>query len=539
MFRYIILLHLLLAPVLLLCQSKRDHTWLLGYPTFDPNHPNVGKFGGMKVHFTQTSSRVDTFNFIAGSVSATVNDENGNLLFYTTGCAIYNPKAEIIENGDEINLGGTVYQDNCVKYRDYTVVRSGAVALPIPEKQNEYIMFHLRIEQTSDISALYDQFYCTKINMNANGGHGKVLAKNQVIIKDSLHDAVSAVRHGNGRDWWVVIPRGIGREFWEILLSPEGLAKPILRSVGANPPFNVTIEDPTLPPPDNRFLVNEYTWESWAGQTTFSPDGTKFCRIVKGTEVEIYGFDRCTGEMTLLRALPMPLYVRWPNFPVQACGAAFSPDSRYLYFNNNEALFQFDVCPERIKDGGFERIEDWDGYTEDGTAVFATLFYQMRNAPDGKIYMNCNNGVRSLHVIHEPNQPGKACRFEQRGFPLPRWNAWLLNYFPNFNLYDVQDSPCDTLGIDDPNPPKPAYTFEDFRIFPNPSDQEVKLYAPDCNSLSVEVWNIMGQLVKEIAFIPGKTAYSMDVSDWAAGAYFVVARIDSRKPVTQKLIVTH
>jgi hypothetical protein len=197
------------------------------------------------------------------------------------------------------------------------------------------------------------------------------------------------------------------------------------------------------------------------------------------------------------------------------------------------------MCEELIEKGNYELIEEWDRSVQDSIPVAATNFFQMRNAPDGKIYMAGSNSMRALHVIHEPNKNGKACRFEQRGFPLPRWNGWLLNYFPNFNLYDVQDSPCDTLGIDDPNPPKPAYTFEDFRIFPNPTDQEVKLYAPDCDGLSVEVWNIMGQLVKEIAFIPGKTAYSMDVSEWAAGAYFVVARIDARKPVTQKLIVTH
>lgn len=375
--------------------------------------------------------------------------------------------------------------------------------------------------------------------MNANGGLGKVLAKNQVIVKDSLHDAVSAVRHGNGRDWWVLIPRGIGREFWEILLTPEGLAKPILRSNLPNPPFPVRLWDPTIPPGDVFVLPNEYAWESWGGQAIFSPDGTKYCRTIKSSEVEIYDFNRCTGEMALLRTISLPPYSKTYDGTTYASGVAVSPNSRYLYFNNNVALYQFDMCADRIKNGDFELIQEWDEYYEDAPSPFASSFFQMRNAPDGKIYISAASTIRSLHVIHEPNQPGKACRFEQRGFPLPRWNAWLLNYFPNFNLYDVAGSPCDTLGIDDPNPPKPAYAFDDFRIFPNPTDQEVKLYAPDCNSLSVEVWNIMGQLVKEIAFIPGKTAYNMDVSDWAGGAYFVVARIDSRKQVTQKLIVTH
>ena len=163
----------------------------------------------------------------------------------------------------------------------------------------------------------------------------------------------------------------------------------------------------------------------------------------------------------------------------------------------------------------------------------------MRNAPDGKIYINPANSTRYIHVIHEPNKAGKVCKFEQRGVTLPRWSDFVINYFPNFNLFDLKDSPCDTLGIDDLNPPKPIYTFDEFSVFPNPANHEVMLFVPQCEGTRIQVWNMAGQIIRDIPSISGMDVFSLDVSDWAAGAYIVGAYIDSQKPMMRKLVVVH
>ena len=521
-------------------QSRADYTWILGYPTAIPDQPNIENFGGMFLHFTEDTVQVDKFDIFAGPASAVANDTAGNLQFYTNGCGVYSHNMELMEDGNGINLGGSVYANTCLQYNDYLVVRSGALILPQPGSDGKYVQFHLRLEGEQDTnfttgySSIFDQFYHTDVDMSANSGLGKVTAKNQIVVADSLHDAVCAVRHGNGRDWWVVIPRGKGRQFWKILLTPEGIQPPVMDSYLPYAPFDVRFYDFETGAP---IIPEEYEFESWAGQAVFSPDGTKYCRIIKAEAVEIYDFDRCTGTMKLLCSVPYPAYYRsFPTIPIAACGLAVSPNNRYLYFNNNETLYQFDMCAERIAQGDFEVIAEYNGGNDDG---LATTFFQMRNGPDGKIDMGNSNSVKSLHVINAPDQAGPASRFVQQGLRLPRFYAWVINYFPNFRLYDVPDSPCDTLGIDAPGPPPMAYHFEDFRLFPNPASQDAILYLPDCDGAQVRVWNVAGQLIRDIPFIGGKEAYRLDISDWANGVYIVAAYINIDKPTIRRLVVTH
>jgi hypothetical protein len=52
-------------------------------------------------------------------------------------------------------------------------------------------------------------------------------------------------------------------------------------------------------------------------------------------------------------------------------------------------------------------VATWDGFEENG--FFATTFYLAQLAPDGKIYINSNNGVSYLHVINNPDSLGLAC----------------------------------------------------------------------------------------------------------------------------------
>jgi hypothetical protein len=520
-------------------QSKRDYTWILGYPALIPDQPNSEKFGGMLMKFSKNTYTIENFEIPVGPVSATANDEDGNFQFYTNGCAIYNNQHELMDNGSDINIGAFNYETECDDYKGISYISDGNLVLPLPDHKEKYILFHLRAIRTSDTSGIYDHFQATEIDMSANNNQGRVTQKNQIVVNDSLHDAVAAVRHGNGRDWWIVVPRGNNQEFWKILLTPKGPEEISLQTLPPPyPEFTVRYKVPTDEPPYFRDVVpNEYGFESGAGQSIFSPDGTKYCRVIRASVIEIYDFDRCSGAMILRRIIPLPPYTAYPETPVNACGLAVSPNSRYLYFNNHEALYQFDMCEEQIESGDFILIEEWDKFLQD--SQFATNFFQMRNAPNGEIFITSTNTVRSLHVIHEPDKYGKACRFEQRGVQLPRWTSWIINYFPNFRLYDQANSPCDTLGINDPNPPEPGITFNEFRIFPNPASREVMMYVPQCEGVKIQVWNIAGQLITDIPYIPGQEVYALDVSGWPSGTYVLAAYIDSEKPIMKRLVVVH
>ena len=72
----------------------------------------------------------------------------------------------------------------------------------------------------------------------------------------------------------------------------------------------------------------------------------------------------------------------------------------------------------------------------------------MQLAPDGKIYMSSTSTIRSLHVIHQPDEPGSACQFQAYGLPLPARNSFSVTYSPNYRLGPLDGSSCDTLGLD-------------------------------------------------------------------------------------------
>ena len=538
--KYLPLLLILLPSISLFSQSKYDHTWLMGYSGDEPGVLNGEYNGGMKIHFNDKSINIEEFDFtsLTFGITGCINDPGGHLAFYTSGCNIYNRNHEIMENGQDIIIGGENAENRCEKYEAILNLLSSTVILPIPEQAGKYINFQLRLEETTDTTYVEDKYFYAIVDMNENNGLGRVIDKHQVVLDDSLHDAVAAVRHGNGRDWWVVVPRGTERQFWELLVTPEGVKDKILRTLPPQKKFDITYKE--LDPPFTEHLYPEYMFECFGGQATFSPDGTKYARIVFGNGVEIFDFDRCTGAMTLRRTIPMPPDSIYESveLPIQYTGLAISPNSRFLYFNNNHGLFQFDLCEENIESGDYVKIGYMDGFYDPHFPV-PLNFFQMRNTPNGKIFMTPANGSRYIHVIHEPDKGGKDCDFRLHDIELPKFNYVMSNYFPNFNLYDVKDSPCDTLGIDDPNPPVPLPDFSAITFYPNPANDLLNIFVPNCDEAQLTVYNAPGQLIISNKRITGKEVVSVSTKEWPAGTYVFHLRFNDGAPLVKKVVIGH
>ena len=467
-----------------------------------------------------------------GAATGVANDENGNLLFYSTGCKIISKNFEVMENGDDIDSGADNIE-SCPDLGGALYLKNGTFVLPDSKDENIYNVFYLRIIRTSDTSNLIDRLYQARVDVSANNGLGRVLEKNKVILEDSLRNQISVTRHGNGRDWWIVFPRGVGREFWRILVGSEGTqVLDMITIPEPQPPFSVRFEWSDAP--GTYYSPNEYYWEI-ESSATFSPDGTMFCTAVLGTGLELYDFDRCTGLLTFRRLIQVPR-LRLPKSignEVTVLGLAFSPNNRYLYFNNGEALFQLDVCDACLATSEPIEIGIIDGFRD---LFLPVTFFNMRNGPDGKIYMGSASTSRLLHVIHEPDKKGSACNFEQRGIAFPFWNSWIINNFPNFNLLDLRESPCDSLGIDNPFYVSDL-AFDSFRIFPNPANEAIQVYIPDCIGGRIRVWDVQGRLIAETESFAGMEVYRLSTADWVSGMYFF--EIIQEKTSIRKVVVTH
>ncbi|MBK7683629.1 MAG: hypothetical protein IPJ26_14690 [Bacteroidetes bacterium] len=79
--------------------------------------------------------------------------------------------------------------------------------------------------------------YYSIIDLSFNGGLGKVVQKNVQLRNDTICDGITAVRHGNGRDWWVVVRSWKNvptKDITAYLVSPSGVVGNPTQFIGPN-----------------------------------------------------------------------------------------------------------------------------------------------------------------------------------------------------------------------------------------------------------------------------------------------------------------
>lgn len=527
----ICLLLIALIPIFLSAQSKRGDRWTLGYcgACRLPDQPaNTDIYGGISIVFNNGIAELSHFDIFSKTPLAVANDIDGNLAFYSTGCAVFSKNMEVMENGSD--LPDPYYDEYCSEdIYSLDGIRGGFLVLPQPEHDDHYYYFRTSFNDVGKGRFVCDRLLLTEVDITANNGLGKVTNRNETIISDSLVCSVTAVKHGNGRDWWIVIPRGTNFQFWTILLTPDGLQTPVLQTLPPPyTPFTKTIE--VYDPQTGEKIIkpaDEYYMEAENGQADFSPDGNWYARVIpNGGELEIFHFNRCEGRFSHSATVPT-----LDNEITSGAGLSFSPDSRFIYYNNGINLYQLSLSPESLKKPEPVYIGVFDGYAENNV-VFN--FFQMRTAPDGKIYMGAGNTSRFLHVIENPNAEGRDCNFKQRGFPTGRHFSFSINYFPNFNLYEAPYGLCDSLGIDI----TAASGDYPFAVLPNPvAGSTLTYYIPQCSTAQISVWNTAGQLLRQIDNPKIFSSNALDISDFPAGVYFVGARLDDQPPVVKEVLV--
>ena len=389
-------------------QPRYDYVWPLGYGKMGQNANGI-TFGGILADFNTSDPTFTRLSFISDYPKAGISDPNGQLLAYTDGCRVYNRDHTLMLNGDTLNPG-KVFTEFC-EQGGYPLWQ-GFLFLPDPAKDSSYYLFHLRDDDWlwNPMNLLY-----SVIDAKGDNGNGRVLSKNQAVLSDSiwLGNYISATRHGNGRDWWIVVPRRVKNDYHVCLLTPEGVEYRGLQTIG------------------------DTSYNYCCGQTDFSPDGSKFFRHWP-EGLQILDFDRCTGIFS------NPLYIDYSDFAA-AGGVAVAPGGRFLYVSKGTKIYQYDLKAPDLAASRLT-VAEYDGYTSPNP----TYFFQARLAPDGKIYLVSTNTNNILHVIHNPDSLGLACNVEQHGVTLPALTSYIMPNFANYRLYDLPGSPCDTLGIDAP-----------------------------------------------------------------------------------------
>lgn len=444
---------LLLALLLLGLNAfgqKHDYIWVYGYDNL-PNDPLTSQFGGAYINFNEQPPRSNSINrkLNFAATAGSMCDSSGQLLFYTNGIAIHTADDKLMAKGDSINYDSTIWEAS--KKRGYTE-GIGPLIVPNPRNNNEYYMFHVAWVFEYDSSYVRRRtLYYSRINMSANNGEGEVVEKNKVLVEGDL-GWPAMCKHGNGRDWWLVIFQKSRPQLISFLLTPEGVSNPIVQDIA---------------------LGSGFPTHETAAKSVFSPDGRYYIRHDNFNGLRIFDFNRCSGTFSNQRIVQyLDGRYTW--------SAAFSEDSHFLYLSNQRIFYYIDmynINNIQVMDtvGAFNR-----SYCD---YPFNTTVFMTQEGPDGKIY-GCGNPGSSLcmSTIEKPMLPAPANEVAYGGFELSRWNRSTICHFPHYRLGEYEGSPCDTL-----NTQKPDDGF--YKSVYNASDEAEAQKDPDSDYILIPIGN--------------------------------------------------
>ncbi len=443
-----IILFTVLFPTILSAQNKQDYHWIFG------NDKAQGEaFISFHIDFNTVPFEVGTRDagLTFDSNNASVADREGNLLFYTNGCAVAGADHELLMNGDSINAGlffDELWLGDCINgypgRQDITI-------LDDPANIDGYYIIHKTVEYdpSADPSSSFRSLKYSYVDMTGDNGNGAVEEKN-VVFYDSFEDGIlwsylSAIKHENQKDWWILQPLKKENKFLTILLSENGFVQVDTQEI---------------------YRPLDVDYSSASGSAHFSPNGKLYAYYNKYDGLHVYNFDRETGHLSNARSLNT---ARPENTLFSTL--EFSPDSELLYYMTQDSLWQVDLTYDDLSDGKVF-IEEWNGIED----PFATNFFLAALAPDCRIYIRSGSSTQSVHVINKPNERGVACDFVQQGIQFPFTNA--RGGWPNSPRWRVDDEEkCDSSIVSIFG--ELVYYRRDLKVFPNPSTGPITIELPE------------------------------------------------------------
>jgi hypothetical protein len=489
-------LYIILILILNLLQGSaqnRNNKWLLSYEPF------VYDCG---IDFS--SGLADTFsvwkNLEFFFTNASICDTLGELLFYTNGIFANNRDHDTLQNSKNYNPGyATEYYGS-----NGLGITQGVLIIPQPDNIDYYFLFH----ESADIAEIGNaqplSLRYSLVDMELDNGLGGVASdkKGLIIIEDTLVlGRLTATKHANGRDWWIISHKWNSDLYLKFLLTPDTLLGPFEQHIGS-----WVLKDDIV------------------GQACFSPDGSKFCYVNRNYNFDYMKFDRCSGEFG------SALNIVLDSNTTQGC--AFSPNNRFLYINNFNEIYQFDTWASDFETSKI--LVDSIPFIQSGIPDW---FAVQMLAPDNKIYLSTYNSIVALHVINNPDSFGIECGFERKGLKLPASNVYSIPNHPN---YDLGPSPgSDTCEAIYTIAPRPSKNTTAYRIAPNPvSDWLNIIYQSNENAL-FELFDLYGNRVGATSLFHYFKNRLINVSNMPTGFYLAVVTCNGEKIWSEKVIVQH
>ncbi len=489
----LILGFIILSPLSVPAQGM-NNTWLLGN---DPGWPNIGR-----MIFDNNSYQLlsEQRKMAFKGTQATISDNQGNFLMSSNGVWIANATNDTMMNGSGLNPGYFVNS-----WSDGLIIDNGNLFIPFPGDTNKYVLFHqTRLDQNSYLGGIYK----TLINISLDSGLGAVIDKNDTLILDQLTWGITACKHGNGRDWWIIAQKDSSDSLYRILFTPNGLDSIVPISIGYAP-----------------FAAGN------SNQIIFSSDGSKIAQtnydnpITRNSSIIIADFDRCTGAFSNTQTIQLTS----GNY---LWGLAFSPSGDYVYACNSGFIFQINSNTLTV-----DTVATYDGFISGfPPSCCATTFYNMYLAANGKIYITSGSSVQHLHEMNFPDSAGFSCDVQQHIISLGNYfHLRAVPNHPNYYLGALAGSPCDSLtGIAQLT----EFDFN-FSVSPNPNNGNFKIsyLLPQNEKGKLEIFDINGRKVFDLALPEWSTMQTIILPTTIASGIYNCSITSANERVHMKIVM--
>lgn len=309
---------------------------------------------------------------------ASISDSAGNLLFYTDGVTVWNRLHIVMPNGTGLMGNGSSTQS--------------AMIVPQPNVHGKYFIFTVDCFENS----LQNGLRYSVVDMSLQGGFGDVTVVKNILLTTPVCEKLTAVRHQNGQDIWIVTHKYGTAEFYSYLLTSAGVNPAAVISSSGNPISGNMIDA--------------------IGYLKANLQGTK---LAAATDFllyfEIFDFDNATGIVS--NGITSPAIYQG------AYGVEFSPDGTKLYLSSESSpnIHQFDLTL-----GSAAAIFASDQII--ATSVTTTIG-ALQLGPDQKIYC-CRYFTNWVSCITSPNSAGTACAYIDNAVNLA--TSMCRIGFPNF-----------------------------------------------------------------------------------------------------------
>ncbi len=345
-YKFIILFLFIISP--LLHSQKEAYNW------------NFGEYAGITFN-TNDLNPIALLNSVMATEEgcATISDEKGRLLFYTDGMTVWDRNNTVMPGGNNL-LGSKNSTQSAV-----IVKKPGAGKI-------YYII-------TTDSANGVNGCRYSVVDMERNGGFGEVISKNNVLFMASTEKLV-AIRHANGRDWWILTHEWESDVFRAFLIDENGINKFALFSIIGT--------------------IHTGKSKNKKGYMKASRNGTKLALVLpEDGIVELFDFNNEQGKVlnpvTLKSLVLKDVY-----------GLEFSPSGRLLYVSRQEppsAILQYDLSSWTAS--GI-LITQMMITNESGYGAYQAL----QLGPDNRIYVARYN-KSFLGRINEPEKRGSDCNY--------------------------------------------------------------------------------------------------------------------------------